>query len=157
MSLDEIFTEGRITWSNKSWNTFYITMAGQRSGHTSMKYINTEIQNLQIIIGSKLFPETGIRSHAECFYNLRKSLGVHANSLHSVDIKGDEYRNHKLVVGFDTECMLGLAFTRANTTNSLMTVKFKVPGGDNQATRKHIVLVAQQIIEVSDSGITVWD
>ena len=132
-------------------------MAGQISGPTSIKDISTEIQNLQLVIGSKLYPETGIRSHAECFYNLRKALGVQAIALHSVDIKGDDYRDRKFVVGFDTEKMLGLAFTGCNTKNSLMTVKFKVPGGDNQATRMHIILVAQQIIECSDSGITIFD
>ena len=157
MSLDKTFTEGRIQWYNKSWNTFYSTMVGQRSGPTSIKDITTEIQNLQSVIGSNLFPETGIRSHAECFYNLRKVLGVQANSLHSVDIKGDDYRSNKFVVGFDTEKMLGLAFTGCNTKNSLMTVKFKVPGGDNQTTRMHIVVVAQQIMECGDSGITIFD
>ena len=39
MSLDKTFTEGRITWCNKSWNTFYSVMAGQRSGPTSIKDI----------------------------------------------------------------------------------------------------------------------
>ena len=71
MSLDKTFTEGRVKWCNKSWHTFYSTMVGQRSGPTSMKDINTEIKNLQLVIGSKLFPETGIHSHSECFYNLR--------------------------------------------------------------------------------------
>ena len=82
---------------------------------------------------------------------------MQANALHSVDIKGDDYRNHKFVVGFDTERMLGLAFTGANTKNSLMTVKFKVTGTDNQASRMHIVLLAQQIIECGDYGITLFD
>ena len=84
-------------------------------------------------------------------------MGVHANSLHTVDIKGDDYRNHKFVVGFDTEEMLGLAFTGYNTKNSLITIKFKTNGGENQASRMHIVVVAQQSIEVSDSGITIFD
>ena len=94
----------------------------------------------------KLFPETGIRSHAECFYNLRKSLGVQANNLHAVGVAGHEYRSNKLVVGFDTERMLGLAFTGCNTTISLMTIKVKTKDGDHQASRVHILLVAQQVL-----------
>ena len=82
---------------------------------------------------------------------------MQADSLHSVNIKGDDYRNHKFVVGFDSENMLGLAFTGANTNKALMTIKFEVPGGDNQASRMHIVVVALQIIECSDSGITIFD
>ena len=157
MSLDKTFSEGRVKWCNKSWNTFYSTMAGQRGGPTSIKDINTEIAHLQLQVGSKLFPEYPIRSHAECFYNLRKSLGVHANSLHSIDIKGNDYRNHKFVVGFDTEKMLGLAFTGYNTKNSLMTIKFKTQNPEGQASRMHIVLVAQQVIEIGDSGVTIFD
>jgi hypothetical protein len=157
MSLDKNFTEARIKWCNKSWNTFYSTMIGNRDGPSNIKDSDWEIKNLQLSIGSKLYPEYPIKSHAECFYNLRKSLGVQANSLHAVDIKGNEYRNNKFVVGFDTEKMLGLAFTGVNTKNSLMTVKFKTNGGDYQASRMHIVLVSQQVIDVGDSGITIYD
>ena len=132
-------------------------MAGNRSGPTSIKDSNTEIEHLQLMVGSKMYPEYPIRSHAECFYNLRKSRGVHVNSLHSVDIKGNGYRNHKFVVGLDTEKMLGLAFTGCNTKNTLMTIKLKTRVGENQASRMHIVLVAQQVIEIGDSGITVVD
>ena len=53
--------------------------------------------------------------------------------------------------------MLGLAFTGINTKNSLMTIKLKTEGGEYQATRMHIVLVAQQVIKVSDTGITIFD
>ena len=77
-----------------------------------------------------MYPKYPIRSHAECFYNLRKSLGVQANTLHALDINGNAYRNHKFVVGFDTENMLGLAFSGCNTKNNLMTIKFKIKGED---------------------------
>ena len=103
MSLDKAFTFGRVRWHNKSWNTFYSTLAGNKSESSYAYHSNDEIQHLQLSIGSKLFPEYPIRSHAECLYNLRKSLGVQANSLHALDIKGHEYRNHKFVVGFDIE------------------------------------------------------
>ena len=54
------------------------------------------------MVGSKMYPDCPIRSYAECFYNLRKSLGVQANHLHAADIKGHESRNRKFGVGFDT-------------------------------------------------------
>ena len=53
--------------------------------------------------------------------------------------------------------MLGLEFTGINTKNSLMTIKVKTNTGDYQASRVHIVLVAQQVFEVSDTGITSLD
>ena len=132
-------------------------MAGNRSGPTYIYDSDDEIKHLPLQIGSKLYPEYAISSHAECFYNLRKSLGVQANHLHSLDIKGCEYRNNKFVVGFDTEQMLGLAFTGINTKNSLMSIKLKTDGGKFQATRMHILLVAQQVLEISDTGITIFD
>ena len=73
-----------------------------------------------------------------------------------MDTKGDGYRNHKFVVGFDTEKMLGLAFTGANTKVSLMTIKFKTKGQDHQASRMLIILLPQQIMKVSDPGITIF-
>ena len=103
MSLDKTFTEGRVRWHNKSWNTFYSTMIGNRSYSININESVTEIQHLQLMIGSKMYPEYPIRSHAECFYNLRKSFGVQANNLHALDIKGHEHRNNKFVVGFDIE------------------------------------------------------
>jgi hypothetical protein len=53
--------------------------------------------------------------------------------------------------------MLGLAFTGQNTKNALMTVKLQTGSGDLLANRMHILLVAQQVLEVGDSGITVYD
>ena len=53
--------------------------------------------------------------------------------------------------------MLGLAFTGANTKNTLMIIKFKANGGDYQASRMHIVLVAQQVLEIGDSRVTIFD
>ena len=90
-------------------------------------------------------------------FNLRKSFGVQANSLHALDIKGHEYRNNEVVVGFDTENMLGLAFTGINTQRSLMTIKFKTNSGEYQASRMNIVFVAQPVLEMGDSGITIVD
>ena len=59
--------------------------------------------------------------------------------------------------GFDIEKMLGLSFTGINTTNSLMTIKFKTNVGGYQASRMHIVVVAQQVLEGGDSGIAFFD
>ena len=53
--------------------------------------------------------------------------------------------------------MPGLAFTGINTKNSLMTIKVKTHVGEYQASRMHIVLVAQQVLEVGDSGSTSFD
>ena len=70
---------------------------------------------------------------------------------------GNQYRKNKFIVGFDTEKLLGLSFTGMNTRNNLMTVLLKTQVGDYQADRMHIVLLAEQIVELADAGAMVWD
>ena len=90
-------------------------------------------------------------------YSLRKSIGIQANNLHSIDIEGVDYRNNKLIVGVDTEKLLGLSFTGMNTRNNLTTLHLKTLTGINQADRMHIILLAEQIVELADAGAMVWD
>jgi hypothetical protein len=115
-----------------------------------------EITSLQLQVGSFLIPQYPIRSHSECFYSLRKALGIASNTIANIDIDGNEYRNNKFIVAMDCEKILGLAFTGTNTQNSLMTVRMKTeePG---KADRFHILLVAEMVIEVSDAGIAIFD
>ena len=91
------------------------------------------------------------------FYSLRKALGVQANILHSIDIDGNEYRNNKFIVGVDTGKLLGLSFTGMNTRSNLMTVHLKTLTDDYKADRMHIILLAEQILELGDTGGMVYD
>ena len=157
LSLDKDFAGARKTYYNKKFNNFWSPLVG--NGLTGVLTHNSqnEIKHLQVQIGSKLFPEYPIKSHSEAFYSLRKALGIHANNLHSIDIDGNSYRNNKFIVGFDTEQLLGLSFTGMNTRNSLMTAHLKTGTGEYQADRMHIVLLAEQILEVGNFGVMVFD
>ena len=159
MTLDKDIAggSGRAVYYNKQFNNFWSPLAGQGTTATTTHNDNLEIRHLQLQIGSKLFPEYPIKSHAEAFYSLRKALGVQSNALHSIDIDGNSYRNNKFIVGFDTEKLLGLSFTGMNTRNNLMTVHLKTVTGDNQASRMHICLLAEQILEIGDVGCMVYD
>ena len=119
--------------------------------HTEERFSHFQLQ-----IGSKLFPEYPIKTHAEAFHSLRKALGIQANNLHSIDMDGNEYRNNKFIVGIDTEKLLGLSFTGMNTRNNLMTVHLKSQSGDYKADRMHIVLLAECILELGDTGSMVY-
>ena len=46
----------------------------------STNYDRTKQLEFQMQIGSKLFPEYPIRSLAEVFYNLRKTLGINSTN-----------------------------------------------------------------------------
>ena len=107
-------------------------------------------------MGAFMVPQYPSRSHAECYYSLRNSLGIHSNSLHNIDVDGNDYRNNKFIVGLACEKLLGVSFTGMDTKNSLMTIKLNTKE-DNRWNRMHILLTSEQILEVSDSGITVYD
>ena len=157
MSLDKTCPADRIRYHNKSWHTFYITMLGTRHGPLHYVNVANAIKHLQLMLGSKMYPEYRIASHAERFYKLRNSLGIQTSHVHALDITGDDYHTTKFVVGFDTDKMLGLACTGINTQNSLMIFKFKNNTGDYQASRMHSVVVAQQVLELSDTCTTLFD
>ena len=70
---------------------------------------------------------------------------------------GNEYRNNKFIVGIDTDKLLGLSFTGMNTRNNLMTVHLKTGVDANKADRMHIILLAEQILELGDTGSMVYD
>ena len=111
-------------------------------------------------MGSKLFPEYPIRSYSEAYYQLQKALGIQASPLQSFDITGNEYRDYKFVLGFDTEKVLEAGWTGLNTrAGDLLTVKFKYNSSNplRQADRTHIMLHSDQILEIRDSGISVFD
>jgi hypothetical protein len=156
ITLDKDFVGQRLTYYNKTWNNFYSPMAIDTITDTTTHIPANEIESLQLQVGAFMIPQYPIRSHAECFYSLRKSLGIQSNSLHSVDINGNDYRNGKFIVGLDCEKLLGLAFTGMNTKNSLMTVKLKT-AELNRANRIHILLFSEQILEVNDTGVSVYD
>ena len=67
MSLDKTFTKARARWHNKLWNTLYSTMIGDRNGPVEYVNVDFEVKHLQIMIGSKMYPEYPIASHAETF------------------------------------------------------------------------------------------
>ena len=158
VTLDKNFVDAdaRATFYNKSWNNFWSPNAGTALTET-LTHSGERFSHFQLQIGSKLFPEYPIKTHAEAFYSLRKALGIQANNLHSIDIDGNEYRNNKFIVGIDTEKLLGLSFTGMNTRNNLMTVHLKTQTADYKADRMHIILLAEQILELGDTGSMVYD
>jgi hypothetical protein len=156
LSLERDLDMDRKVWHRKNWNSFYSPMAIDTLTNDATHIEANEITSLQLQIGAFLIPQYPIRSHAECFYSLRKALGIHSDSSAAIDIDGNEYRNNRFIVAMDCEKILGLAFTGTNTKNSLMTVRMKTER-ENAAHRFHILLTAEMVIEVSDAGIAVFD
>ena len=141
---------------NKLWNNFYSPMAQDTITRSTTHVEEGEIESLQLQVGASMTSQYPIRIHAECYYNLRKSLANQGNTMHIIDIQGNEYRNNKFIIGLDCENLLGLAFTGMNTKNSSMTVDLKT-GEFNRGNRIQILLMSEQILEVNDTGVSVYD
>jgi hypothetical protein len=147
--------------ATKEWNTFYSPMSDEFD--TGIKQTNPQGEfEMQLQIGSSLYPEYRIRSHAEAYYNLKKTLGIRSNAVHNFDITGIEYRIDKFIMGIDTERVLEAGFSGLSTrAGDLMTVMFKYnsEGADQRrlADRMHLVLHSDQIIEVHSHGVRVLD
>ena len=112
-------------------------------------------------IGSKKCPEYPNRSHAEALYQLKKCLGVQASALHNFDINGCSYRDNELTIGFDCEKALMASWTGINTrAGDLLTINLKYnPNKEDarKADRMHIVLHSDQILDIRDTGVQVYD
>ena len=91
----------------------------------SIKYDRSKELEFQMQIGSKLFPEYPIRSLAEAFYNLRKTLGINTTNA-QMNMEQRYYRSSKFVVALDTEKLTGASFTGYNSkAGDLLTLRMK--------------------------------
>ena len=127
--------------------------------YTTGQYdVNYEME-MQLQVGSKVYPEYPVRSLQEQFYQLRKCMGTETSNFHSLDITPFQYRIHKFIAAFDTEKNLGSAFTGINIKQgSLMTLKMR-----SSATSAHMpdtVYIVQHfdsIVSIRDTGIEVFE
>ena len=157
ITLDKSYSDNTIRY--KPWNSFYSPME-YYAGATMNTYDSSgEIADFQIQVGSKLFPEYPIRSHQEMYYQLRKTLGKH-DQHNSFDITQHEYRCRKFIMGIDMEKVLEAGYTGLNTrAGDIMNIRFDHADSTatNWATSMHIILTSDQIMEVRDSGVQVFD
>jgi hypothetical protein len=140
----------------KEWNNFYHPMRNQPyydSGY-ELEY--------QVQIGSKLYPEYPVRSISEAFSQLRKAVGLNYGT-HSLELTREQYRRDKFIVGVDTEMISEMGFTGLNTKNGeLMNIKVNaynkgVLQAADMPESMTIYLNSDQIMEIKDVGITVFD
>ena len=127
--------------------------------YTTGHYDNAFEMEIQLQIGSKLYPEYPVRSVAEAFYQLRKCMGTETSNFHSLDIKPFDYRTHKFIAAFDTEKNLGSAFTGINLKQgSLMTLKMRSTCASAYMPDSiYIVLHFDSIVSIRDTGIEIFE
>ena len=163
VTLDKEVAVEDMVAGRKKWNDFYSPMkpttisplAGAIEAYDSSREFEFQLQ-----LGSKLYPEYPIRSHAESFYQLRKTMGHKSNTLHSIDIDSYEYRNHKFIIGIDMERVLEAGFTGMNTkAGDILNIRFdhRSTVDTDYAHDTHAVLQSDNILEIRDGGCSVLD
>ena len=122
---------------------------------------NLDLQ-MQIQLGSKLYGEYPITSLQECYYHLRKALNLPMFHQHSMSIDFRQYRDRQFVFGFSYEKVPDSSYTGVNTrAGQQMLVKIK-PANASIATTNlpdniYITLLSEQILEIKDLGLKVYD
>jgi hypothetical protein len=159
VTLDKEIIAEALYVGRKSWNDFYSPM--HRYAGAGYNTYNEEGEfEFQLQLGSKLYPEYPIRSHAEAFYQLRKTLGVQSSSIHNFDIDNHEYRSHKFILAIDMERVLEAGFTGMNTkAGDILNIRFDHRGTNAvyYAHSMHVIMQSDNILEIRDGGVSVYD
>lgn len=115
---------------------------------------------LQVAIGSKLYPEVPISSTAEFYEHLRKII-AHHDDKGSIDIDVAEYESDSFIVGVSTQKVIEGLFSGLNTrSGDLVTIRMSNfrDGADVDLVQKGFVtMVAEVIVEIRDSGVSCYD
>jgi len=145
--------------TDKEWFDFMHPMENA----AGLKFDKNYELEFHMQIGSKLYPEYPIRSLANTFSELKKSVGILGSNFHSVSITPKQYRNDHFIIGIDTEAAIGASFTgKSLKSGDLLSVRVKpmVPTTVTSAMmpkQVHIVLHADVVLEVSDAGVSVFE
>jgi hypothetical protein len=124
------------------------------------QYNSSHELGYQIQLGSKLYPEMRTSSNAEAWYYLSKTLKHQNTKEHGFQIEPDAYFNHEFIIGQNFEKVEGASFSGINAKmGDLMTIKiFNQSFDDTIAPKKiYVAMVADQIMNISDTGIQVFD
>ena len=138
----------------KDFNSFYHPLQGGYS-------VNRELE-VQVQIGRLCIPQYPKRSLSEAWYQLLKTLGIHSSAFHSISPSYRQYMDNNFIVGIDCEKILEAGWTGLNTkSGQLLSIKTKYTNGAGESARMfdklYVVLEADQVLEIRDTGATVFD
>ena len=116
----------------------------------------------QIQLGSKLYPEYPCNSITQCFSHLRKALNLPMFYQHSLNINFKQYRDRQFIFAFAFEKVPDSSSTGINTrAGQQMLLRVKPAGATIPATEMpdtmYITMLSEQILEVKDLGLKVYD
>jgi hypothetical protein len=119
---------------------------------------------IQVQIGSKVFPEYPLKSVSEAWNQLKKALGLMYSTYHSISITPKQYRANRFIAAIDTEKIVSAALSGLSLRHGeLVTVKCKRVFGEAELATVHMpdrlffTMVSDNILSISISGVSVAD
>jgi hypothetical protein len=129
---------------------------------TNLTSPGNEGYSFRLQVGSKRYPLQDVKGFSESRAKLSQAVGINASSVHSLAMTAAEYRANTWIGAIDTElCALGAHLTGQDTrSGQLLTVSMDGmapldPSGTPATI--HIILLAQTILNIRDSGVDVLD
>ena len=148
-------------YANKRFCRFYHPHQTHDATVEGIYDINKDLE-FQIQLGSKLYPEYPCNSLTQCFYHLRKALNLPVFHQHSISIDFKQYRDRQFIFGFSFEKVPDSSYTGINTrAGQQMLIRVKPAGAtipaDDMPDELFVTLLSEQVIEIKDLGLKVFD
>ena len=100
------------------------------------------------------------KSNAETWYYLAKTLKSQNTREHGLEIEPHAYFNHEYIIGQNFEKIEGASFTGINTKmGDLLTIRLwnQAPVAADRPNKIFVAMLGDQIMNISDTGIQVFD
>ncbi len=135
--------------TGKFVNSFYSPLVGLTN-----TTLNDDFE-YHLTVGADRYPQFSIDSHQECFYRLRLARQI-AQGTDSVSISPHAYRTNKFITALNLEKVPGASsHSGINTrSGSQLTINLRNTGA---ATTCHVILMYDQICNISAAGVEVLD
>ena len=148
-------------YANKRFCRFYHPHQSHDALVEGIYDVNKDLE-FQIQLGSKLYPEYPCNSLTQCFYHLRKALNLPVFHQHSISVDFKQYRDRQFIFGFSFEKVPDSSYTGINTrAGQQMLIRVKSAGtsipANDMPDEMFITLLSEQILEVKDLGLKVFD
>ena len=148
-------------YADKEFSRFYHPHQAHNPLDEGIYDKNKDLE-FQIQLGSKLYPEYPCNSITQCFYHLRKALNLPMFHQHSMNINFKQYRDRRFAFAFSFEKVPDSSYTGINTcAGQQMLLRVKPAGAAIPATEMpdtmYITMLSEQILEVKDLGLKVFD
>ena len=148
-------------YANKRFCRFYHPHQSHDAEAEGIYDVNKDLE-FQIQLGSKLYPEYPCNSLTQCFYHLRKALNLPVFHQHSISIDFKQYRDRQFIFGFSFEKVPDSSYTGINTrAGQQMLIRIRPAGAsipvDEMPDEMFITMLSEQILEIKDLGLKVYD